>query len=195
MFGGWALPAPPKQSAEAVKREPLILTFPSCLVTSPQDPTFSKGVYNLFRQIRKLPDITPKHLECLNVSLEYDVPLEQFLPTTTILPVASDGAEQALTSVVSYLPTEDGEGAKNRTYWDRKKELNVPNNHAYESLARIRRDVKLGHFYRFFQSLELVSSYYGTEGQAHCGMPEKFREDMVKNFVEPLCWGYNARLL
>ncbi|KAI5807976.1 hypothetical protein DFH27DRAFT_638341, partial [Peziza echinospora] len=149
---------------------------PSCSINSPRDPKFTKDLYTLFRQIRKLPDISPEHLESLNVSLEYDVPLEKLIPSPPPAPEKPTGDEAA------------------ETFAERKRELLVPNQHAFETLARTRRDIKLGHFYRFYQSLELVSAYYKPTG-AFLGMPEKFREDLVKNFVESLCWGYNARLL
>lgn len=192
MFGGWNITLPPRNSGgpDPTPREPLVLSFPSCSTNSPHDPTFTKGVHQLFRSIRKLPDITPEHLESLNVSVEYDVPLEDFIPT---YPPHGSASESSAT--VQYLPDENGEGPKNATYAERKKELLIPNDHAFDTLQRIRRDIKLGHFYKFYQSLELVSTYYNSKDGAFAGMPERFREDLVKNFVEPICWGYNSRLM
>lgn len=190
MFGGWNIPLPSRGSGiDTTPRESLVLSFPSCSTSSPHDPTFSKGVHQLFKSIRKLPDITPEHLESLNVSLEYDVPLEGFIPT---YPPQSSTSE--CSTPVSYIPNENGEGTKNQTFAERKKELLITNEHAFETLQRIRRD-KLGHFYKFYQSLELVSTYYNQKDGAFAGMPERFREDLVKNFIEPICWGYNSRLM
>ncbi|KAF8471268.1 hypothetical protein BDZ91DRAFT_718215 [Kalaharituber pfeilii] len=188
MFGGWNIPFPARpQLSDNTPREPLELTFPSCSVNSPHDPKFSKGVYQLFKQIRKLPDITPEHLECLNVSLDYDVPLEKIIPNYTL--------KSSSTPSSRYIPDENGETQWDRTFADRKKELLIQNEHAFETLMRLRKDIKLGHFYKFYQSLELVNTYYNPKEGAHSGMPERFREDLVKNFVEPICWGYNARLM
>ena len=188
MFGGWHIPISHKVPGPMLS-EPIKVTFPQCSTDSPHDPTFSKGVHQLFKQIRKLPDITPEHLECLNVSLKYDVPLDQIVPTYP--PAKSDPGSPP----VNYLPDENGEDAKSITFAERKRELLVPNEHAFKSLQRLRRDIKLGHFYKFYQSLDLVGNYYTVNDGAHAGMPERFREEMVKNFVEPICWGYNARLL
>lgn len=202
MFVSWnILPLNnPVGAEEIASHEPLMLSFPQCLTKSPHDPTFSKNVHQLFKQIRKLPDITPEHLECLNVSVEYDVPLGNFLPaypphphTTPSQPEST--ATTAASSSPAYFPDENGEGRRDKIFSERKKELELSNDLAFQALQRIRRDVKLGHFFRFYHSLELVVAYYNPKDCAFTGMPEKFREELVKNFIEPICWGYNTCLL
>ena len=190
---------------EIASHEPLMLSFPQCLTKSPHDPTFSKNVHQLFKQIRKLPDITPEHLECLNVSVEYDVPLDNFLPVYPPHPPAEPSLPETTATTAAppvpsppsptYFPDENGEGRRDKTFSERKKELELSNDLAFQGLQRIRKDVKVGHFFRFYHSLQLVIGYYIPKDCAFTGMPEKFREELVKNFIEPICWGYNTRLL
>ena len=207
MFVSWN-PLPlgaPMGAGEAASNEPLMLSFPQCLTESPHDPSFSKNVHQLFKQIRKLPDITPEHLECLNVSVEYDVPLDNFLPAYPPKPHTNPSLPETTSSTVvplvpappapAYLPDENGEGRRDKTFSERKKELELSNDLAFQGMQRIRRDIKLGHFYRFYHSLELVVGYYNPKDCAFTGMPERFREELVKNFIEPICWGYNTCLL
>lgn len=155
----------------------------------------------------------------------------------------------------NWLPEED-----DKVFSERKRELLIANEDAFEVLARRNREIKLGHMYRFFQNMELVKSYYlnvpespqlspspseeekselgsgkrkaeeeveggvekkgratevmqepstsvsGKEGKEggkrddlkekpeKFSMPEKFREELVKNFIEPICWGYGVRV-
>lgn len=129
------------------------------------------------------------------MSIEYDVPLQEFIPNTPSTKKAADGTDATAQSPHSYLPDENGDGPQNKTFAERKRELLISNSDALQALARTRRDIKLGHFFRFYQTVELVRSYYNPNGNTYAGMPERFREDLVKNLIEPLCWGYNARIL
>ncbi|KAI5783474.1 hypothetical protein FPQ18DRAFT_419152, partial [Pyronema domesticum] len=215
------------------------LSFPGYgASTSKSDPTFpcpanERSFYSYFAKVKRATDVTREHLDLLNVSVEYNVPVQDLVGGT------------------EWLPKDDDE-----IWAEREKELLIENNVATEVMARIRRDVKLGHMYKFFQSLEMVLPYYGTPeecaaeeeklkaqgtdgadkmdidggdpndngkrpavGEAsgdHAAkkdktdaeeetedtqkkeekfsMPERFRDDLVKNFVEPICWGHGVRL-
>lgn len=216
-------------------------------------PEGERSFYSYFAKIRRATDVTPQHLDLLNLSVSYDVPVEELVGGST-----------------EWIP-RDGDG--DETWAERQRELLIENSVANEVMARIRRDVKLGHMYKFFQSLEMVAPYYGTpeecveyaaeqlkkeeEGQRDqhkkqheavasavdkmeiddspvpndngkrpaseeaagtakkdraspesdaddlpdkvkkedtFSMPERFRDDLVKNFVEPICWGHGVRV-
>jgi hypothetical protein len=32
------------------------------------------------------------------------------------------------------------------------------------------------------------------EEETKFDMPERFREELIKNFIEPICWGYGVRV-
>lgn len=195
-------------------------------------PSQERSFYTFFGKIKKATEVTAEHLNALGVSVEYDVPVEKLLP--------GDGA--------SFVPADD-----DRIFSERKRELLIQNDDALEALARRRKDIKLGHMYRFYQGVDLVKTYYPTEppsdpltpmssgdeagksgkrkaeevveggmekrgkpeessittaatpsespnmdeeedGGGKFGMPEKFREELVKNFIEPICWGYGVRI-
>src|SRR5690606_40816788 len=58
--------------------------------------------------------------------------------------------------------------------------------------------LKLGNMFRFYQAVELVTAYFDDEkiqadNTATPGMPERFREELIKNFLEPLGWCYEMR--
>ncbi|PWW77182.1 hypothetical protein C7212DRAFT_357029 [Tuber magnatum] len=194
-------------------------------------PPQERSFYSFFGKIKKATEVTPEHLNALGVSVEYNVPVEKLLPR--------DGA--------SFIPGDD-----DKIFSERRRELLITNDDAVEALARRRRDIKLGHMYRFYQGVDLVKPYYPTEppsdpptpmssgdeagkngkrkaeevvaagvvekkgkpeersttaatpsesprmdGEEDDGkfsMPEKFREELVKNFIEPICWGYGVRI-
>ncbi|KAL7274617.1 hypothetical protein RUND412_002480 [Rhizina undulata] len=242
------------------------LVFPRYTNTPSESkpPTFTvpasanaKSFYSYFQRIRKASDITREHLDVLGVEVEYDVPAEDILPeaSKTTKPLKKDGTEEE----GGWFPDDE-----DAMFKERKRELLIKNQDAYDSLARINKTIKLGHMYRFFQNVELVSTYYVVEtsdttypaeaadpsvipsttvmsvgvaaGEGACkrkadeetqggvekkgrpeilvppdkdaeeikdveeekkerfAMPEKFREEMVKNFVEPLCWAYGVRV-
>lgn len=206
---------------------------PSKLSFTPPDG--EKSFYSYIQKIKKATDATANHLDTLGVSVEYDVPIEKMLP---------EG---------NWLPEED-----DKTFSERKKELLIANEDAFEVLARRNREIKLGHMYRFFQSMEMIKTYYPTERESSqtpsspsdgdeksesgngkrkaeedveggvekkgratevaqqpdngvsgedndkkddkkekpekFTMPERFREELVKNFIEPICWGYGVRV-
>ncbi|KAG0643748.1 hypothetical protein HOY80DRAFT_944538 [Tuber brumale] len=202
-------------------------TSNSSFIAPPQERSF----YTFFGKIKKATEVTPEHLNALGVSVEYDVPVEKLLP--------GGGA--------GFIPVDD-----DKIFSERRRELLIPNDDAVEALARRRKDIKLGHMYRFYQGVEMVKTYYPTEppsdpltpmssgdeagkngkrkaeevaeggvgkkgkpeepsttattllsgcpevGEEEDGrkfaMPEKFREELVKNFIEPICWGYGVRI-
>jgi len=264
MFGNWAslaIPSPHDSNAgnSSIKRYTGRLTFPSYKSLTPSNPTFpvppgERDFYSYFAKIRRATDVTKEHLECLNVEVENDVPVADMVP--------------------------DSGGEEGGFFSERRAELLIENDAASEALARTRRDIKLGHFYRFFQSVEMVRVYYGapedddakkgeeiaekmtvdlpigtgsdaasngaaakrkaeeqmpvpdtgalpvekkgksTDGMEEAAkreealkdetskekekekdeeemkfeMPERFREELIKNFVEPICWGYGVRV-
>ncbi|CUS15070.1 unnamed protein product [Tuber aestivum] len=202
-------------------------TSNSSFTAPPQERSF----YSFFGRIKKATEVTPEHLNALGVLVEYDVPVERLLP--------GDGA--------GFIPADD-----DKIFSERRRELLIPNDDAVEALARKRKDIKLGHMYRFYQGVDLVRAYYPTEppsdpltpmssgdeagkggkrkaeevveggvekrgkpeersataanppseppktgedeDDGRFAMPEKFREEIVKNFIEPICWGYGVRI-
>lgn len=242
MFTNWAsVVAQPRhgESASTPVKPPTSFygpkIFPSYTSTSdPSKPSFTppadeKSFYSYIQKIKKATDATANHLDTLGVSVEYDVPVENMLPEGNWFP-------------------EEGD----KTFTERERELLIANEDAFEVLARRNREIKLGHMYRFFQTMELVNPYYSTRPESlpssspgdeasglACGkrkaeeevgggmekrgraaemtqqsnsgpsgqkkddkrektekfsMPEKFREELVKNFIEPICWGYGVRV-
>lgn len=269
MFGNWSA-IPVSGTAEGltqIQKYSGPLTFPRYTTkpSSAQTPlrvpanADSRSIYAYFAAIKRATDVTQEHLDVLNVSVEYDVDVEQLL----------DGTD-------AWFPVDSDE-----VWSERKRELEIENTVANEVMGRIRRDVKLGHMYKFFQSVEMVAPYYGTpeevvaeaakkaaedlnpksketvltigspspandvdkmeidstepesngngkrpasepalgtakrdratpetdpiaplDGEAilktkkkeKFSMPERFRDDLVKNFVEPICWGHGVRV-
>lgn len=311
MFGNWASIAIPTRPGEVLGAGPPgvtkytgPLTFPGYRATRPANASFdvpdddpANSFYAYFAKIRRATDVTKTHLDVLNVSVEHDVDIADMLGA------GGGGARAGVEAAAAAAGGEgkwEGEGKEGPAKWiptdddavfsERKRELLIENRTAYEALSRTRRDIKLGHMYRFFQSVELVGGYYGTSEDAReaeekkakeeeekaeeeakkqaaaeiemssssfggdgggrvdvvmmddddpCGspckrkadeqaqpaavekkgrpdddnedkpadkedkdkptdtkfsMPEKFREDLVKGFVEPLCWGYGVRI-
>lgn len=240
MFTNWATiatqhrpgePASPPNKVPAPFNGPKV--FPSYTsIPDPSKPSFTppadeKSFYSFIQKIKKATDATTNHLDALGVSVEYGVPVENMLPEGNWFP---------------------GEGDK--TFTERERELSIDNGDAVEVLARRNKEIKLGHMYRFFQTMELITPYYSTEPESSLeslgdgesgpgsverktgenaegggekrggaaemtqhlgsglgrndgganekpekfGMPEKFREELVKNFIEPICWGYGVRV-
>ncbi|KAH8153672.1 uncharacterized protein LAJ45_02485 [Morchella importuna] len=212
---------------------PRYTSTPDASVTSFTPPAEYKSFYSYIQRIKKATDVTTSHLNALGVSVEYDFPVEKMLP---------EG---------DWFPAED-----DKTFSERKKELLIANNDAFDVLSRRNKTIRLGHMYRFFQAMELLKPYYPTapvpsdvassqsdseekseqgsgkrkaeeeveggvekKGRASeesaesdasvseedkkdgkkekpekFSMPEKFREELVKNFIEPICWGYGVRV-
>lgn len=248
MFGNWSsLPVSsgPDGVSQIYKyKGPLV--FPGYNPASPpSDPSFAippgeRSFYSYFAKVRRATDVTRHHLDVLNVSVSHNVSVQDLV----------GGSE--------WLPKED-----DKIWAERQTELLIENHVANEVMARLRRDVKLGHMFKFFQSLEMVLPYYGTTeecaaaemekekekerqrkqddqvdkmdidsadspsndngkrpasgeatGSHHAAkkdraspeselqekkedkfsMPERFRDDLVKNFVEPICWGHGVRV-
>lgn len=220
-------PASPSTRVPAPFNGPKV--FPSYTsVPDPSKPSFTppadeKSFYSFIQKIKKATDATTNHLDTLGVSVEYGVLVENMLPEGNWFP-------------------EEGD----KTFNERARELSIDNSDAVEVLARRNKEIKLGHMYRFFQTMELVIPYYstgpksspeslgdgesgpgsverkagenaeggvekrggaaemtqhpggglgGNDGGAKekpdkFGMPEKFREELVKNFIEPICWAF-----
>jgi len=231
----------PEYSASAVSRSSSSSDSPFAV------PDGERNFYTYFAKIKRITDVTPQHLDVLNLSVSYDVPVEDLV-----------GGKE-------WLPKDEDD----EIWAERKRELLIENDTAYQVMARIRRDIKLGHMFRFFQALEMVTPYYGTPDecaayeaeQAGKGeedaeqqeltqkreeeaasmmdidspsppsndngkrpaseeasgtakkdraspesdttlegkkeekvlMPERFRDDLVRSFVEPICWGHGVR--
>jgi hypothetical protein len=274
MFGNWgtlSLPGSDSLPPTTIKKYTGPLIFPRLSPSSSQtDPTFTpppgeRSFYGFISKIRRATDVTRQHLEALNIRVEYDVPIEDI--------VGGSGTQEQKRE---FIP-----GEEDKIWVEREKELLIDNDVANEVLARTRRDVKLGHMYRFFQSVEMVRVYYGTPEECAAAaaaaaaataseeqeqkadepqenrvdaedkmevdlplketsntngkrpatelavgtekrgrstpspsppsttttpvqdsekkkekfsIPERFREDLIRSFIEPLCWGYNVRI-
>lgn len=233
--------------AEHPSKPPVAFTgpkiFPRYTPPARDAPTFTpppeeSSFYSYFGKIKKATDVTPTHLNVLGASVEYDVPLERILPEGTWMPLDDD-----------------------KVFSERRSELLIANDDASDVLSRRRKDIKLGHMYKFFQSVDFIKPYYRVEsvssppapmspptdesgkakrkaeeelldsgvekrgkpehqqqqqssasggdtimttpgekstGEAGDGrkfeVPDRFREDLVRNFIEPICWGYGVRI-
>lgn len=196
MFGNFSFAASPytfKQdktslpSSSASKREPLTLTFPGIDLAdrdAPPDPYFkTSGDPREFKKkickLKRLIDIKPEHLESMNLKLSTNLSIDELIPADNLIPNPSIERSEKLFKFIK----------------EREAELLISNDDASASLARIRRDIKLGHMFRFFQSAELVLTYYDPVKGAFTGMPERFREELLKNFIEPLGWAWGLRYM
>ncbi|KAK6520956.1 hypothetical protein TWF506_001192 [Arthrobotrys conoides] len=208
MFANWNLliPADKDKSAPrnpAIKKARLTsITYPRCipLCTVPAQDTPStvpslESITQLFSTLRKPSDVLPSHLQLLNVSYTYDLPLSSLIPT-------------------KYHPDEN-DSDENSVFNQRKKEIVVENQDAYDFIARRRRDIKIGNFYKFFQAMEMVELILSSENPAEKngkelktdGIPvdggaagaaarsaAKYREELLRNFIDPIAWGFDMRI-
>ncbi|KAK6351321.1 hypothetical protein TWF718_004485 [Orbilia javanica] len=209
MFANWNLliPADKDKSAPrnpAIKKARLTsITYPRCLAlcatTSPDIPSTVPSLESItqtFSTLRKPSDVLPSHLQLLNVNYTYDLPLSSVIPT-------------------KYHPDEN-DSDENSPFNQRKKEITVENQDAYDFIARRRRDIKIGNFYKFFQAMEMVELILSSESPADKngkdmklsdGIPvdggaagaaarsaAKYREELLRNFVDPVAWGYDMRI-
>ncbi|TGZ76518.1 hypothetical protein EX30DRAFT_245521 [Ascodesmis nigricans] len=277
-------PPPPPPSSSLDDPEP-IDPFTTGL---PPDHTF----YRFFQQIRRITDVTPAHFAALNITIQQNLPLSSIIDSRFI---PEDNpellAELTAAAASNARPVRNADGTlavkvetkeeKDTKEWiERCRECLIDNDTAFQAAARIRRDIKLGNLYRFYQALEMVDPYYdltplseeelaksegegdaaaagkkvleqngngkrpaspelmevdekpagdadgdvemtepGKEGESAStstattpasaatgapppkdrskekwNMPERFREDMIKNFIDPLCWNYQIRV-
>ncbi|KAF3098983.1 hypothetical protein TWF569_010078 [Orbilia oligospora] len=207
MFANWNLliPADKDKSAPrnpAIKKARLTsITYPRCipLCTPPPQDTPStvpslESITQLFSTLRKPSDVLPSHLQLLNVSYTYDLPLSSIVPT-------------------KYHPNEN-DSDENSPFNQRKNEIVVENQDAYDFIARRRRDIKIGNFYKFFQAMEMVELILSSENPADKkdvktgdGIPvdggaagaaarsaAKYREELLRNFIDPIAWGFDMRI-
>lgn len=185
MFGNWALGPRNQAGLSNIKRHTGPLSFPPYHVPAGSSPfsfpATERSFTHFFSKIRRATDLTPAHLASLGVVVHDNVPWESLFPTDP-----SD----------TYTEKHRAEEA------ERERELLLDNETAFQVLARERRDVKLGHMYRFYQAVELVEPYYDLSDTAaqnetvdddEFSLPERFREDMIQNFIDPLCWQWGLR--
>ncbi|KAF3902439.1 hypothetical protein ABW21_db0200747 [Orbilia brochopaga] len=218
MFANWNLLIPPDKDKApprnpAIKRARLTsITYPRCITLATVDTTSNTppdlaSLTAAFAAIRKPSDITQDQLKLLNVSYTYDLPLSAVIPE-------------------KYHPDETDDTS---AFAQRRRELSVENNDAYDFIARRRRDIKIGNFYRFFQAAETLEilmtmeesnnnkeseankngssdgngsgealSPPGSSGPNDGGMmvrtSAKFREELLRHFVDPIAWGFDMRI-
>ncbi|KAK6355046.1 hypothetical protein TWF696_004172 [Orbilia brochopaga] len=214
MFANWNLLIPPDKDKcpprdPAIKRARLTsITYPRCITlatadTSSNSPPDLAALTAALGAIRKPSDITQQQLQLLNVSYTYDLPLSAIIPE-------------------KYHPDETDDTSP---FAQRRRELSVENNDAYDFIARRRRDIKIGNFYRFFQAAETLeilmtmeesnketngSNNGSSSGEAvsppgPSGQPPgdggmmvrtsaKFREELLRHFVDPIAWGFEMRI-
>ena len=180
MFGNWALGPRNQAGFSNIKRHSGPLSFPPYHVptgTSFAYPETERSFTSFFAKIKRATDLTPEHLASLGVVVKDNTPWESLFPAEP--------------------PKDEKQAAEDA---ERERELGLDNETAFQVLARERRDVKLGHMYRFFQAVELVEPYYDLSPTADpanndddFSLPERFREDMVQHFIDPLCWQWGLR--
>ncbi|KAK6361447.1 hypothetical protein TWF730_005175 [Orbilia blumenaviensis] len=209
MFANWNLLIPADKDKSA-PRNPTIkkarltsITYPRCLSlctpTSPSTPSTLPSldtITQIFSTLRKPSDVLPSHLQLLNVSYTYDLPLSSLIPT-------------------KYHPDEN-DPDENSLFNQRKREITVENQDAYDFIARRRRDIKIGNFYKFFQAMEMVELILsetpldmtkdgkdtrmdgipvdGGAAGAAARTAAKYREELLRNFVDPIAWGFDMRI-
>ncbi|KAF3922019.1 hypothetical protein ABW20_dc0105981 [Dactylellina cionopaga] len=227
MFANWNLLLPPDKD-QAPPRAPVVkkarltsVTYPRCLSlsstvapTSPPSPPELEALSRLFGTVRKSSDITVEHLQLLNVSYSYDLPLSSLIPA-------------------KYLPDEKDEKSP---FNQMKKEVCLENQDAYDVIARRRRDLKIGNFYKFFQTAEMVELLLSSEAESSASAAAaaassssstmttpmsppgkditdghatgssggavnaaarssaRYREELLRHFVDPIAWGFEMRI-
>lgn len=155
MFSGWGgagfsgtIASAPEQSPSHIKPYDGPLIFPTySLSRATSDPKFTppadeRSFYSFFAKLRRITDVSSKHLEVLNLRVEYNFPVAEML---------------------AHVPKDGGwfpDAATNPVWAERARELSIDNLTATNVLLRVRRDLKLGHMYKFFQSVEMMRVYY-----------------------------------
>ncbi len=102
-------------------------------------------------------------------------------------------------------------------YDERLKELSFDNDDAFRAVRRLpalpgRPSTRLAHFRKFWINLDMMSQYWDTsedntepydeQSHIHHGrrigtgreMPEQYREDTIKFFVEPIAWKFGCQV-
>ncbi|KAI9805238.1 MAG: hypothetical protein M1833_005691 [Piccolia ochrophora] len=236
-------PPPPPTPLDFPRYEPSRTSTPLAQVSP-------KEFYTLFAGILKPSDIKSEHIESLNLRIERDVAPNDLIPNDgpshTFLPPAdwdappkvpelkTDGAKTDTPSTVRLL-SNGREAPGEEVYRSRKADLMIDHEDAFRTIERQppregREKVKLGHYYKFWNSMDFVAQYWdapradekageqvvessntpdemdvdgreqkkkGYQGRrtgVGKEMPEQFREDTVRAFLEPISWLFGCQI-
>ncbi|KAF3907656.1 hypothetical protein AA313_de0206077 [Arthrobotrys entomopaga] len=221
MFANWNLIIPIDKdkapSSSSSSRSPAIkkarissITYPRCLAltsstvpTTPPSPPDFDTLTQIFSTIKKHTDITAAHLNVLNVSYTYDLPLSSIIPTK--------------------YHADENEADEKSLFNQRKTEVSVDNQDAYDYISRKKRNIKIGSFYKFYQTAEMVELLLSSDSdststaaasssapvsppnsrearEANMDMSAaartaaRYREELLRNFVDPVAFGYDMRI-
>ncbi|KAI9848452.1 MAG: hypothetical protein M1837_000247 [Sclerophora amabilis] len=200
----------------------------------------SERIHTQFASLRGVAGIRDEHLEALNLTCEGEVPFETLIPDNSFLP-PREGAQQTSPAKSPNARLNNGKEAPGiEIFHTRSADVLLENDDAFRALTRRppregRSAVKLGHFYKFWQGLELMSQYWdssldnyyeedvviengdknqdgepmdvdGTKKrrrEKYTGrrlgngkdMPDLYREDTVRGFIEPIAWLFGCHVL
>jgi hypothetical protein len=199
----------------------------------------AKELYKLFSSIHKPSDVTGAHLDALNLRLFQDQSLENVVPGplqdgTRFLPDLDWGtnSEEKTGSVGasgrSIMLCGGRKAPDSAVFQSRKAELLLDLDTAFRAVQRLparpgEKAVRPGHFFKFWQTLLLMSKYWDISGGAETpskdpgsdnvsasptegedsalggrygtgkDMPEQFREDTVRALVETVSWLFGCQ--
>ncbi|KAL9120199.1 MAG: hypothetical protein Q9187_003242, partial [Circinaria calcarea] len=165
----------PKQDDNKPKKTPPPATpvyLPSYIPKKPTRTDLPEGseLAKTFAGIRAYHHIKPYHAELLNLKVERDVPLEQLVPAR-FLPAVEENSVPSTTATTDTADVQSSRRLSNGTavpgqeaYLVRKRELDVANEVAYETVKRrgTKAEVKIVQYRKFFETLELVGTYWDT---------------------------------
>ncbi|KAI9818323.1 MAG: hypothetical protein M1832_004441 [Thelocarpon impressellum] len=202
-----ALPGMPRVRSAPPPPTPLEFAhfIPSTRSIGPFTSRSSKDVERLFRPIRKPTDISSEHFEALNLDVHTDVSLEELLPSdaASFLPPGAWDEPRSSDSVATpkRLLSNGREAPGEELYRQRKSELDLDNEDAFRAVLRDppapgRTAVKPGYFYKFWQSLELMSQYWDTSmDRCEDGEVERNPGDMDVDEARAKGYKYSGRRL
>ena len=128
------------------------------------------NLFHLYASIRKSSDITPYHVDALNLEVEHDVLLDQLIPKE-FLPPQEWESDPSINPDSSAPPSSKtlSNGAaipSHEVYHIRKKELLYSNDDGFRVLSMRpgygRQGIKLVHFRKFWERLNAVAQYWDT---------------------------------
>lgn len=165
-------------------------------------------------------NVSPKHLESLNVSLLGEVPLDRLVPGEYLPPIEWLQSRWPDTEAPSVQHKRDklSNGISSpgrREFYDRAKGLLFSTDEAFESASGKGTNgappIRLTHSYRFYQHLLLLAGFWDTskdnytkEGdkEMYTGrrygapheMAAEYREDTICSFLEMCIWPFRCNI-
>ncbi|KAI9884221.1 MAG: Ras GTPase ras2 [Watsoniomyces obsoletus] len=204
----------------------------------------AKQLYSLFSSIQKPADVSTSHVNALNLRVHYDQTLENLVPPprhgeAAFLPDGQNSnSEGGASKMRDTHPTTPATLCNGReapaldVYEARSAELKTENEDVFRLVQRLKpragkKPMRPGHFYKFWQGLYLMASYWDTSQDEEYEevspsvedisgeeaetptttrrykgrrkgtgreMPDQFREDAVRAFVETAAWLFGCQV-